>query len=147
MMKMDSKVMAGAFAALLVASAATASAAAPPGAGAYFDAGPAQGSAAGLRMEAQYYWRHRQWCWYFDGWRGPGYYWCGYAFRRGLGWGGPMGWRGWTWRKGGPGDFHDDRRGFRGEPGDRRDRGPGAFHRGERFEGERRDHGGERRPY
>jgi len=34
-------------------------------------------------------------CWYDDGWRGPGWYRCGYEFRRGLGWGGPRGWRGW----------------------------------------------------
>ena len=37
----------------------------------------------------------RRYCFYPDGWRGPGYYWCGYAWRRGFGWGGPMGWRGW----------------------------------------------------
>src|ERR1700735_4469725 len=37
----------------------------------------------------------RNYCFYLDGWRGPGFYWCGYAHRRGLGWGGPEGWRGW----------------------------------------------------
>ena len=30
----------------------------------------------------------RRYCFYPDGWRGPGYYWCGYAWRRGFGWGG-----------------------------------------------------------
>lgn len=35
-------------------------------------------------------------CWYADGWHGPGWYWCGYRLRRGLGWGGPAGWRGWA---------------------------------------------------
>ncbi len=37
----------------------------------------------------------RRYCFYPDGWRGPGYYWCGYAWRPGIGWGGPLGWRGW----------------------------------------------------
>ena len=30
-----------------------------------------------------------------DGWHGPGWYWCGYHHRVGLGWGGPEGWNGW----------------------------------------------------
>src|SRR5262249_21781720 len=37
----------------------------------------------------------RGYCWYDGGWRGPGWYWCGYSFRQGLGWGGPAGWHGW----------------------------------------------------
>jgi hypothetical protein len=37
-------------------------------------------------------------CWYDDGWRGPGWYWCGYAYRSGFGWGGPVGWNNWRWR-------------------------------------------------
>jgi hypothetical protein len=37
----------------------------------------------------------RHYCFYIDGWRGPGWYWCGYAQRRGFGWGGPRGWHGW----------------------------------------------------
>ncbi len=49
----------------------------------------------------------RRYCFYPDGWRGPGYYWCGYAWRRGFGWGGPWGWRGWGGGRGGP-------RGYRG---------------------------------
>jgi hypothetical protein len=36
-----------------------------------------------------------QYCWYDGGWRGPGWYWCGYSGRRGLGWGGGYGWNGW----------------------------------------------------
>jgi len=36
----------------------------------------------------------RQYCWYDGGWRGPGWYWCGYASRQGLGWGGGDGWNG-----------------------------------------------------
>jgi hypothetical protein len=34
-------------------------------------------------------------CWYDDGWNGPGWYWCGYAWSQGFGWGGPYGWNGW----------------------------------------------------
>jgi hypothetical protein len=40
---------------------------------------------------------HRH-CWYPDGWHGPGWYWCGYHHRRGFGWGGEEGWRGWRHR-------------------------------------------------
>jgi hypothetical protein len=59
---------------------------------------------AGLRTAAdeavivdkiQFVFRGRRYCWYATGWRGPGWYWCGYRWRRGLGWGGPVGWRGW----------------------------------------------------
>lgn len=57
----------------------------------------------------QWFWGGRNYCWYDGGWRGPGYYWCGYAWRRGYGWGGGYGWNGWRggwaghgWR-GGPG--------------------------------------------
>ena len=39
----------------------------------------------------------RRYCFYFDGWRGAGWYRCGYAWRRGLGWGGAYGWRSWTY--------------------------------------------------
>lgn len=83
----------------------------------------------------------RQYCYYFDGWRGPGWYWCGYAYRRGYGWGGPEGWRGWD--RGGRG--HHERwrgeaweRGWgRGDRGDRGDHGRGDYGRGG-------DHGGDR---
>jgi hypothetical protein len=51
--------------------------------------------------QTQFIYGGRNYCWYDDGWRGPGYYWCGYAFRRGLGWGGGVGWHGWG--HGGPG--------------------------------------------
>jgi hypothetical protein len=43
----------------------------------------------------QFYWQGRRYCWYDNGWRGAGWYWCGYRLRRGFGWGGPVGWRGW----------------------------------------------------
>jgi len=54
--------------------------------------------------KAQYVWAGRNYCWY-DGWHGPGWYWCGYGWRRGFGWGGPEGWRGWHYGRG-PG-WHD----------------------------------------
>jgi hypothetical protein len=54
---------------------------------------------------AQYAWGGRNYCWYPGGWRGPGWYWCGYAWRRGFGWGGGYGWHGWGhgggWGRGG----------------------------------------------
>jgi hypothetical protein len=40
----------------------------------------------------------RRHCWYADGWHGPGWYWCGYRLRRGLGWGGGEGFHGWHHR-------------------------------------------------
>jgi len=45
--------------------------------------------------QAQYIHRGRRYCWYPAGWHGPGWYWCGYASRRGYGWGGVAGWNGW----------------------------------------------------
>jgi hypothetical protein len=38
-----------------------------------------------------------RYCFYFNGWHGPGWYRCGFAFRRGLGWGGVYGWQGWEY--------------------------------------------------
>jgi hypothetical protein len=37
---------------------------------------------------ADFIYNGRQYCWYEDGWRGPGWYWCGYAHWEGAGWGG-----------------------------------------------------------
>src|ERR1700730_16106482 len=48
-----------------------------------------------LTETVQFTWGGRRYCWYNAGWRGPGWYWCGYRLRRGLGWGGPVGWHGW----------------------------------------------------
>jgi hypothetical protein len=63
------------------------------------------GSSTGLRAalgsldiveKAQVFvWHGRRYCWYDDGWQGPGFYRCGYARRHGLGWGGGAGWNGW----------------------------------------------------
>ena len=64
------------------------------------------GSPAGLGVAAdrvdvtetvQYVYGGRRHCWYADGWQGPGWYWCGYRTRRGYGWGGPVGWQGWSY--------------------------------------------------
>jgi hypothetical protein len=60
----------------------------------------------------------RRYCFYFDGWHGPGWYRCGFAWREGIGWGGVYGWNSWTY---GPyerrhhrhGDWQDHRRGDR----------------------------------
>ena len=48
-----------------------------------------------LTETVQFTWGGRRYCWYNGGWRGAGWYWCGYNLRRGLGWGGPLGWHGW----------------------------------------------------
>ena len=50
---------------------------------------------------AQFVYNGRQYCWYEDGWRGPGWYWCGHAYHEGVGWGGAYGWNGWQTMHGG----------------------------------------------
>jgi hypothetical protein len=75
--------------------------------------------------KTQFYYLGRDYCWYPDGWHGPGFYWCGYAWRSGFGWGGPIGWRGWHPRGGvvvGP----RGGRGFVGPHGGRAFVGPGG---------------------
>ena len=66
------------------------------------DAAPLGGSGLGQAADGlnaveqiQYSYGGRSYCWYPNGWKGPGFYWCGYASRVGLGYGGPVGWRGW----------------------------------------------------
>lgn len=49
-----------------------------------------------LVENAQFLYGGRRYCWYLAGWRGPGWYRCGYSWRRGLGWGGGYGWQGWS---------------------------------------------------
>jgi hypothetical protein len=34
-------------------------------------------------------------CWYDAAWNGAGWYWCGFAEKKGQGWGGPEGFQGW----------------------------------------------------
>ena len=67
----------------------------------------------------------RHYCWYYDGWHGPGFYWCGYAWHRGFGWGGGYGWRGWHF-PGYRGDWH----------------GGGHWHGGGNWHGSGNWHGG-----
>ena len=74
--------------------------------------------------QAQFIFGGRNYCWYDDGWQGPGYYWCGYAWRRGFGWGGGEGWHGW--HRGGPGGRVVVRPGRPGPGGGR----PGGGHPG-----------------
>ena len=94
-------------------------------------AAPMNGFAGLLAAEAalnpiektQYVWGGYDYCWYDDGWRGPGWYVCEYGpWITGYWWGGPTGWHNWRWS--GPvlrGPYHVDRGDFRGgrnfEPG------------------------------
>ena len=99
--------------------------------------------------EAEYYWfEGHRYCWYDDGWRGPGWYWCGDSFNKGVGWGGPIGWHFWyhfghrilnhpvlfAAHHGKPAHEHlaagtgnrkgsEGGKGEKGEPGNKRDRG------------------------
>ena len=50
-----------------------------------------------LVQDAAYIVGGNRYCFYFDGWQGPGWYRCGFAWRRGLGWGGAYGWQNWTY--------------------------------------------------
>src|SRR6476619_7301611 len=62
----------------------------------------------------------QRYCFYFNGWHGPGWYRCGFANRRGLGWGGVYGWNDWSYG-----------------PYERRF---GRVHQGQRFDVERGSH-------
>ena len=55
---------------------------------------------ANLNMveHAHYVWAGKGYCWYEDGWNGGGWYLCGYASRKGHGWGGAQGWHDWYWQ-------------------------------------------------
>jgi len=69
------------------------------------------GVVVGAPGPSPYFWGGRNYCWYGGGWHGPGFYWCGYAWRRGGGWGGPGGWHGWWygrpgWHGGWRGGYH-----------------------------------------
>lgn len=70
--------------------------------------------------QTQFIFGGRNYCWYNAGWHGPGFYWCGYAMRRGYGWGGGAGWRGWNHGAGRPHVGRPGRPGMRpGRPGGR----------------------------
>ena len=55
-------------------------------------------AAEGVNMveKTQYVYGGRRYCWYDNGWQGPGWYWCGYAFRQGFGWRASRRTRRWT---------------------------------------------------
>ena len=128
-------VMTTAASALLAAGlfAAEGATAAPLGAG---PAGP--NGTTSLAEPVDYLYRGRNYCWYYDGWQGPGWYWCGYEWRRGYGWGSPVwGWNNWAWS----GPRFRDGRGDRFRGGDR---GRGPVQRLER-RGDRGEHRGDRR--
>jgi hypothetical protein len=53
------------------------------------------GVASSAHAQPVRWWNGQRYCWYGGGWKGPGWYGCGYAWRRGYGWGGGNGWNGW----------------------------------------------------
>jgi len=55
--------------------------------------------AAAMPIEnaAVYVYEGNRFCFYNDGWNGPGWYRCGFSSRRGVGWGGVYGWQGWNY--------------------------------------------------
>jgi hypothetical protein len=61
------------------------------------DAIRAAAESGAIAEQVQFRYGGYDYCWYDAGWRGPGWYWCGYAYRPGLGWGGPVGWNSWRW--------------------------------------------------
>ena len=77
-------------------------------------------------------------CWYDSAWNGPGWYWCGYDGRRGFGWGGGWGFRGWGHGFHDFHDFHDH--GWHG--GGFHGGGHGGFHGGGGHGGHGGFHGG-----
>ncbi len=88
-------VAAGGAVSLAAASGASASPTADLFSSPRLDAGVYTSAQPVTLEEAQYVWGGRHYCWYDGGWHGPGFYWCGYAWRHGYGWGGGYGWRGW----------------------------------------------------
>jgi len=96
------------------------------------------GRLAGVE-DAQFFFGGQNYCFYPDGWHGPGFYWCGYAYRNGFGWGGPSGWNGWSGR--GPGRGPGAGFGHGRGPGGF-GRGPGGGHPGGGHPGGGHPHGG-----
>ncbi len=93
---------------LLLAGAGAAGAVAAPASG-------ASGPAPSMIEQIQFFWNGQEYCFYDDGWRGPGWYICGYAWRQGLGWGGGRSWYERNYRD-------HDRRDHREGPREYRDR-------------------------
>ncbi len=63
------------------------------------DLGTLLGSFLGIPQFTDEY--GQKYCWYDDGWQGPGWYLCGFNQSYGSGWGGGEGWRGYdrSWRE------------------------------------------------
>jgi hypothetical protein len=80
-------------AALLSTSVAVGAASAEPSSQLIF--GVDRASDAPSLERVQFIFGGHNYCWYDSGWQGAGFYWCGYASRRGLGWGGGDGFNGW----------------------------------------------------
>ena len=57
----------------------------------------------------QFFWTGHNYCWYDDGWNGPGWYWCDMYLQPGIGWGGGYGWH--SWRGGHPHSYYQGNRG------------------------------------
>jgi hypothetical protein len=81
------------FSAIIMGSVAAAGLLAVEPAQAQNPVGEVLGTAAAI-AGAPFAWGGHNYCWY-EGWNGPGWYWCGYGARRGYGWGGGEGWHGW----------------------------------------------------
>jgi hypothetical protein len=84
---------------LVVALAATAAVVVGGNAGAASMSAPAamRTAADSLKMteNVQFFWGDHNYCWYDDGWNGPGWYWCDMYLQSGIGWGGGYGWHHW----------------------------------------------------
>src|ERR1035441_4646155 len=98
---------------LVVALAATAAVVVGGNAGAASMSAPAamRTAADSLKMteNVQFFWGDHNYCWYDDGWNGPGWYWCDMYLQSGIGWGGGYGWHGWRGgHRGGRRDGHRD---------------------------------------
>lgn len=83
------------FAAVAVAAVATGMIGAPATAATFGPSLQLQAAVGDNVEQAAYIIGGRRHCWYWEGWHGPGWYWCGYARRAGIGWGGGEGWNGW----------------------------------------------------
>ena len=98
---------------LVVALAATAAVMVGGNAGAASMSAPAamRTAADGLKMtqNVQFFWSDHNYCWYDDGWNGPGWYWCDMYLQSGIGWGGGYGWH--HWRGGHPRSYYQGGRG------------------------------------
>ena len=93
--------------------------------------GAIRGAADSLNVveRAQFIWLGHNYCWYDDGWNGPGWYWCGQYLTSGIGWGGGYGWH--HWHGGHPGGRH----------GDHGNHGANVFHGANVSHGARVSHG------